>query len=59
MVESPQLVEDLIKNIRQITRTEIPPEHYVLSDHRGLVRWSVLLGDEVAHEGCPNEPPTW
>jgi hypothetical protein len=25
MVESPQLVEDLIKNIRQITRTEIPP----------------------------------
>ena len=36
-----QLEEDLLKNlledIRLIQRSEVPPEHYVLSDRRGLV----------------------
>ena len=60
MTESPQLVEDLLEGIRLIKRSEIPPEHYVLSDHRGLlVKWSVLLGGEGPHEGYPDKPPSW
>src|SRR5215216_375577 len=35
---------DLLGNIRKIELDEIPPEHYVLSDHAGFVKWSELLG---------------
>ena len=45
MVEVPQLVEDLLENIRPIERDEIPEEHYVLSDCKGLVTWAKLLGE--------------
>ena len=45
MVEVPHLVEDLLENIRPIKRDEIPEEHYVLSDCKGLVTWAKLLGE--------------
>jgi hypothetical protein len=45
MVEVPHLVEDLLENIRPIKRDEIPEEHYVLSDRKGLVTWAKLLGE--------------
>jgi hypothetical protein len=46
MVESPQLVEELIENIRKIKRDEIPEKHYVVSERKGFfVTWAELLGE--------------
>jgi hypothetical protein len=46
LVESPQLVEQLVGDIRKIKRTEIRDEDYVLSDRKGLVTWAELLGGD-------------
>ncbi len=45
IMESPQLVEQLLEDLRKIKRDEIPEEHYVLSDRKGLVTWAELLGE--------------
>jgi hypothetical protein len=45
MVESPQLMEELLEDIRKIKRNEIPEKHYILSDRKGLVTWVELLGE--------------
>ena len=46
MAESPQLVEELIENIRKINRDEIPEKHYVVSERKGFfVTWAELLGE--------------
>jgi hypothetical protein len=46
MVESPQLVEELLEDIRKIKRDEIPEKHYVVSERKGFfVTWVELLGE--------------
>jgi hypothetical protein len=46
MVESPQLMEELIEDIRKIKRNEIPEKHYILSERKGFfVTWVELLGE--------------
>lgn len=36
---------NLVDNIREIKRDEIPEQHYVLYEGRGLVRWGELLNE--------------
>ncbi len=43
MVNSPQLFEETIENIRRIYRDEIPDDHRVSLDGSGLVTWTELV----------------
>jgi hypothetical protein len=46
MVESPQLMEELLEDIRKIKRNEIPEKHYILSERKVFfVTWVELLGE--------------
>jgi hypothetical protein len=46
MVESSQLMEELLEDIRKIKRDEIPEKHYVVSERKGFfVTWAELLGE--------------
>ena len=40
---SQELIEQMVANIRQIRRDEIPTEHYVSLDENVPVRWAALL----------------
>ena len=43
-VGDPQFTNDLVdNNVRRIKRGEIPADHRVLSDRRGVVTWAELL----------------
>ncbi len=39
-LENPHLIEDTLSDIRKIYRDEIPDEHYVNVDGKGLVMWA-------------------
>ena len=43
MVENPHLMAQTLANIRRIYRDEIPKEHFVSLDRKGLVTWAELL----------------
>jgi hypothetical protein len=43
--EKLQLAEDLVDSVRPIKADDIPTDHYVWSDRKGLVTWGELLAE--------------